>query len=404
MKRRKPQAASRKPQAASRKPQAASRKPQAASRKPQYRPRLTLPPDPAGGAPSPRRRNVLSRLLIPSPWRRLALLPALLLVGAFLLLAAAPGWAQTTMYGRLHKRCFQCDPNHYFRGTWWDRLVLTWLSPEDGTFDMNLHPASPTPPEPLTYSTPTVTVVDEDGTAVAVTVTAATTRSPDQVRFEARQGVEYTIDLQFPTSPRLVIVSWDYALPPEHEHLEGGPGNDDFAGGKGSDYLRGNGGDDTLKGGKDDDWLTGGPGDDRLDGGPGNDVLQGNDDDDVLIGGPGSDRMSGDGGDDTLKGGRGNDFLGGGPGSGNDTLTGGKGKDHFVFGPLAGVNAQTGHIIITDFKKGDRIMLWLEGWPSVADIIASVVAKGSRHYVYTLAPGLTVETDVPLRAKDFVME
>lgn len=52
--------------------------------------------------------------------------------------------------------------------------------------------------------------------------------------------------------------------------------------------------------------------------------------------------------------------------------------------------------IITDFGDGDdRIVLRGGGWPSVADIIAGAVAEGDRYLVYTLAPALTVETDIP---------
>ena len=111
--------------------------------------------------------------------------------------------------------------------------------------------------------------------------------------------------------------------------------------------------------------------------------------------------------DDVLFGGRGKDWLVGG--GGDNALTGGKGKDRFFFGPLKDEDGyygtwDDGHKIITDFERGDRIILLLreeEEWPSsVADIIASVEVEGTRH-VYTLAPGLTVETDVPLRSRDF---
>ena len=67
-------------------------------------------------------------------------------------------------------------------------------------------------------------------------------------------------------------------------------------------------------------------------------------------------------------------------------------------------SGETGDKIITDFGNGaDRIVLRTEAfaWPSVADIIAGVVAQGDRYLVYTLSPGLTVETDVPLRPEDF---
>ena len=49
-------------------------------------------------------------------------------------------------------------------------------------------------------------------------------------------------------------------------------------------------------------------------------------------------------------------------------------------------------------------MIVLQGgtWPSVSDILAGMVAQGDRYLVYTLADGLTVETDVPLEEEDFL--
>lgn len=345
-----------------------------------------------------------------------------LILTAIALLATAPGWAETTRSLTLtSKYKYGSDDILYLRGTW-DRLVFTWLAPdEDGTFTLNLQSGYPAPGESLTYSVPTTTVVDADGTAVDVTMTVLDRFDPsapndgydqDRVEFEVQKGVEYTITLQFPTSPGFVMVTWNLEPDDEHDYLEGGPGRDHLDGGKGSDILKGHGGDDTLTGGADDDWLIGGPDDDYLDGGKGSDLLQGGRGDDELFGGRGHDRMMGGSGDDVLKGGRGNDRLVGGSyssGGGNDTLTGGPGKDRFFFGPLKDDDGyyaswDDGHKIITDFERGDRIILLLreeEEWPSsVADIIASIVAEGTRH-VYTLAPGLTVETDVPLRSKDF---
>ena len=43
-------------------------------------------------------------------------------------------------------------------------------------------------------------------------------------------------------------------------------------------------------------------------------------------------------------------------------------------------------------------------WPPVADILASVVARRGRYTVYTLRPGLTVETALPLDTADFTVE
>ena len=143
----------------------------------------------------------------------------------------------------------------------------------------------------------------------------------------------------------------------------------------------------------------------------GPDQLYGNGGNDVLIGGRGKDVLRGDGGDDVLRGGRGSDELNGGPGRdelyggrGDDTLTGSHGADRFVFSPGA-----KGDKIITDFDPcaGDRIVLYSNRpgrWPSVADILASEVQEPGGYTVYTLRRGLTVETNVPLEAGDFVVK
>ena len=108
-------------------------------------------------------------------------------------------------------------------------------------------------------------------------------------------------------------------------------------------------------------------------------------------------------GDDVVSGGEGDDTLDGG--LGDDTYTGGAGADRFVFSPDG-----PGDKIITDFdaSEGDVIVLSAapsgRSWPLVANIVASVVAEGAQHYVYTLHDGLTVETDTPLRTADFVVE
>ena len=336
-----------------------------------------------------------------------------LILAAIALLAAAPGWAETTKSRPLFTSS-SSDLRYVNDGTWWDRLVLTGRAPEDGTLTLDLYPGNPVPD---TYSMPTTTVVDEDGTAVDVDVTVTARPAPgyDHVSFEVRQGVEYTVTFQFSASTNFLIFLWDIEPPyTGDDYLQGGPDNDYLDGGKGNDILFGNGGNDTLTGGTDDDWLKGGPGNDYLDGGKGSDILRGDDGDDEMFGGRGKDRMMGGSGDDVLKGGRGNDHLAGGfnMGGGDDTLTGGPGKDRFIFGPLKDEDGYVlvwddGHKIITDFERGDRIILTPgeeEEWPSsVADILASVVTEGTRH-VYTLAPGLTVETNVPLQSRDFVVK
>ena len=120
------------------------------------------------------------------------------------------------------------------------------------------------------------------------------------------------------------------------------------------------------------------------------DTLQGTSSDELLVGLGGADTLNGLGGSDELRG-----------GAGGDTHTGGAGADRFVF-----FSTQTGANVITDFESGDVIVLEGNGWPSVADIIASVQSVGSGNYRYTLASGLTVETtnNRSLRTEDFVFE
>lgn len=146
---------------------------------------------------------------------------------------------------------------------------------------------------------------------------------------------------------------------------------------------------------------TGTQGNDDLSGGSGDDVLTGKKGNDVLRGLGGNDLIKGGGGNDTLYGGDGDDDLRGW--KGDDTYTGGAGADRFVFSPW-----ESGDKIITDFQSGDTIVLSTDlnasPWPPVADIVAGVVAQGTQHLVYTLRPGLTVETTVALEAGDFLLE
>ena len=149
--------------------------------------------------------------------------------------------------------------------------------------------------------------------------------------------------------------------------------------------------------------LTGTKGPDRLYGNDGgNDVLVGRRGNDVIYGHAGDDVIRGGQGDDVLHGGVGSDELAGG--KGDDTYTGGSGADRFVFRPSG-----RGDKIITDFDPcaGDRIILYSNRpgkWPPVADILASEVQEPGGYTVYTLRRGLTVETDVPLEAGDFVVK
>ena len=162
--------------------------------------------------------------------------------------------------------------------------------------------------------------------------------------------------------------------------------------------LTGTTGPDTLEGGDGNDLLIGKKGNDVLRGGRGKDELRGGQGDDDLHGGRGADTLFGGQGDDELTGGRGADRLLGG--DGDDTYTGGPGADRFVF-----VAGETGEKIITDFGAGDdMIVLRGAAWPALADIVASGVEQDGGYMVYTLADGLTVETDTPLWAEDFVVK
>lgn len=179
------------------------------------------------------------------------------------------------------------------------------------------------------------------------------------------------------------------------DRLNGGDVGDVIIGKKGNDVLRGWSGNDVLRGGQGRDKLDGGWGDDDLHGGRGRDQLDG---------GQGNDDLHGGRGNDQLDGGHGNDELR--SGEGDDNLTGGPGDDRFVFTIMA-----KGDKIITDFEPGpcenDRIVLSgfrASQWPTVAEILASEIHEPDGYNVYTLRPGLTVETDVPLEASDFVTE
>ena len=199
-----------------------------------------------------------------------------------------------------------------------------------------------------------VTVKDNDGNTCDPPESQDTT-SEEETQQQKRHAKDSALELTGTNGP---------------DELSGGGGNDLLVGKKGDDVLRGLGGNDELRGGRGADELRGGQGADKLWGGRGN------------------DRLYGDRGADRLEG-----------GNGDDTYTGGPGADRFVF-----LSNETGDKIITDFGDGDdRIVLKTERnpWPSVADIIAGVVADGDRYYVYTLLDGLTVETDTPLDTGDF---
>ncbi len=133
------------------------------------------------------------------------------------------------------------------------------------------------------------------------------------------------------------------------DNIMAGGGNDTLVGGAGHDTLDGGGGQDFLDGGAGNDLLMGGAGDDGLDGGAGNDALYGGDGDDTLNGDDGNDLLNGGSGNDILNGGDGNDTLSGG--QGDDLMSGGDGHNVFFF------SDNSGHDQITDFGKGDQLML-----------------------------------------------
>ena len=189
---------------------------------------------------------------------------------------------------------------------------------------------------------------------------------------------------------------WDFGTGDQYPVLKyGGLRAANQRGGK--DRASGTNGPDNLEGGDGNDLLIGKKGNDVLRGGRGKDELRGGKGDDDLHGGRGADTLFGGQGDDELDGGRGADRLLGG--DGDDTYTGGPGADRFVF-----VAGETGEKIITDFGDGDDVIV-LRGadWPALADIVASGVEQDGGYTVYTLADGLTVETDTLLWAEDFVV-
>jgi Ca2+-binding RTX toxin-like protein len=94
------------------------------------------------------------------------------------------------------------------------------------------------------------------------------------------------------------------------------------------------------------------------------DSITGSDARNRLEGNNGVDRISGLGGNDTLLGGAGRDRLDGGDGNdqltggtGSDRLTGGAGRDQFIFDDGVAFNVANGQDRITDFAKGDKIIL-----------------------------------------------
>jgi Ca2+-binding RTX toxin-like protein len=110
--------------------------------------------------------------------------------------------------------------------------------------------------------------------------------------------------------------------------------------------------------------MTGDGGADRMYGKAGNDVLRGVGGSDYLYGGSGNDHVFGSSGNDLVSGGAGNDRLFGSGGRdflfgdhGRDVLSGGAGRDVFI------VN---GGDLISDYRKGDAIVIQAPGGGRVA--------------------------------------
>ncbi|MDY7021784.1 MAG: trypsin-like serine protease [Cyanobacteriota bacterium] len=128
--------------------------------------------------------------------------------------------------------------------------------------------------------------------------------------------------------------------------IQGSPLNDSLNGNQGNDTIQGLNGEDTVFGGRDNDILEGGNGDD---------FLYGNLGSDNLAGGSGNDNLFGGQEDDVLNGGEGKDMLSGD--RGRDILTGGNGEDLFILPTATAVNNPEQADIITDFSRGDHIVL-----------------------------------------------
>ncbi|SFQ74204.1 calcium-binding protein [Donghicola eburneus] len=159
-----------------------------------------------------------------------------------------------------------------------------------------------------------------------------------------------------------------------------GRGSDTLFGGAEADWLAAGKGRDMISAGSGNDQIHGGSGVDDLSGDAGKDRIWGGNGDDWIYGGSQRDRLFGGTGDDYLLGGSGNDFIKGGAGDdwiegdkGNDTLTGNAGSDTFIFTNFKGsYYIPSGQDTVTDFDadEGDSLVLYLEGYASVAEVKA----------------------------------
>jgi serralysin len=221
-----------------------------------------------------------------------------------------------------------------------DRQAATYLT---SPFTVASTPVpTPTPasiPTPVPVSTTTTATTITTTTATATTVTTTSNSTPklsitpselNELISERPKGLLSELE---PVSSRILRNATENTLSNE-------PSDEDdmLMGTRGNDMLMGYAGDDTLMGLGKRDRLMGGSGSDLLNGGAGRDRLAGDEGNDELIGGGGRDRLVG--------------------GAGDDMLTGGGARDLFVFeSSRLFAAADFGIDQITDFKKGDKIIL-----------------------------------------------
>ena len=184
-----------------------------------------------------------------------------------------------------------------------------------------------------------------------------------------------------------------------------GSGNDTFIGTKGADILYGGDGSDDLRGGK---------GDDQIYGQSGSDVLLGDLDFDRIWGGDGTDSIrtaspeydiarGGDGSDkivalnDLVYGGLGRDalivhlFTSSLPVTAPSLTTLNGGEDLDLFTVAARPDGFADTVVITDFAKGESLLLLADGGSAPGSLSVSTDAAGHVVAVVTGTPAVTQE-------------
>ncbi|MCB1358815.1 MAG: M10 family metallopeptidase C-terminal domain-containing protein [Maritimibacter sp.] len=172
-----------------------------------------------------------------------------------------------------------------------------------------------------------------------------------------------------------------------------GLGNDRIVGIEG---VVGGHADDRLIGDGNDNVFNGMGGKDFLSGGRGDDILLGELGSDTLRGGSGVDLIKGHSGDDILRGGAGDDFLDGGYAA--DTLTGGAGDDTFVFYRGVGGKTKSNRDVVTDFTRGEDILVFSDFAPTFAHDYPEILFSGTTAAAYSvwhseIADGVLVKVD-----------